>query len=132
MHHWLVKRGHLTVQADSESVLIDIDTQGAPACLLTIQDTGELGAIVAEYAREVWESEAEHAAYEQVVEQPSELFYRWPLPGGELSVFLDETSEFLQLGYTGTGRLALSVGCAVELSQVLSHFAEAGMESLRE
>lgn len=132
MYHWLVQRGQITVVNEGDVTLLTVDPEGGPSCLLTIRDAAVLGGILGDCARSIWESEQERLESKRVVEELAPFSYRWMLSSGELRVFLDDTSEFLQISLDGTGRAGLPVQVSVELSQVLTAIADAAIENLKE
>ena len=119
VHQWLVKQGRLGISASDRFVSIDVDPQGAPDCLLTLQDAEEVAAIVALHARAIWEGSDPSAPYEQSYEEHGEMGYRWTTAGGSLTIQRIDGQPEVRLRYAGTQPCLLTVGQAVELIQLL-------------
>ncbi|MBX3628017.1 MAG: hypothetical protein KF892_23615 [Rhizobacter sp.] len=119
IHQWLVKIGRLAISSDAGAVLLEVDSEGALACLLTPQDAYEVAEILALHARAIWESGTQANEYKASYEAISTSAYRWEMTSGELLISVVPEQAALSISCTAENPCHLTVGQAVEIVQVI-------------
>lgn len=122
-YQWLVKQGRLGLSAQDDRVLIEVDTEGGSSCVLTRQDAVEVGAILTELARPIWERSDQSAPFTPSLVRLSESACRWDVENGDLVLFAVPGSGDVGLAFSGAGACSLSVPKVVEVVQVLQWLA---------
>jgi hypothetical protein len=124
IHQWFVKQGRLSISSSDETISIEIDPEGAEACILTLQDALEVADVVSSHAKNVWEKSDRSAPYIQSYQEHREGVYHWQTERGALTILRSAGSREVQVHYTGKQPCELSVGQAVELIQLLQRLAQ--------
>jgi RimJ/RimL family protein N-acetyltransferase len=119
VHHWLVKQGRLGLSTDSERVLIEVEPEGADACVLTPRDAFEIAKLLTHHARALWEAGPQSSEYTPSLQTLSEWAYRWQTEAGALTVSGHPDQPEVVIGYTGNTPCRLTVGQAVEVIQII-------------
>lgn len=123
IHQWLVQQGRLGISSQDQWVSIDVDPEGAEACLLTIQDALEVAGLIATHARDVWERVDQSQRLEQSFQLDGDDGYCWQTEGGVLSISRPMVAPEIRFRYTGSLPCHITVGQAVELVQLLERLA---------
>ncbi len=119
IHQWLVRQGRIGLMTTDTHVVLDIDPEGAEACVLTVQDAQEVAVLLTTHAQSLWSSFAEPPAWQRTVEQTGSGVFRWALADATISVHT--SADAVVLHTTNPGPTRFDVNQAVELVQVLEH-----------
>ena len=122
-YQWLVKQGRLGLSAGDSQVVLEVNTEGGSSCVLAPQDAMEVGAILTELARPIWERSDQSVPFTPSLERLSESACRWGLENGDLVLFAIPESGDVGLAFSGAGSCNLSVPKVVEVVQILQWLA---------
>lgn len=123
IYHWLVKQGRLKLSADEHEIVLEVDTEGASACVLTQQDALEVAGILTELARSIWERSDQSASFAPSLVMVSESACRWTTDDGDLTLFALPDADDVGLAFSGSGVCRLGVHKVVEVVQILQWLA---------
>ena len=118
-YNWQVTRGDLKFWIDGKQLMFVVDPKGAKSCYLTIQDALDMYSILQQFGQYLFDSSDSFTKYETRITQESEYSFSWDIAGEELSIFLNNESEFLQVKYESIKPIPFDVGLISEVAQAI-------------
>jgi len=125
IYKWLVKSGSILLFRDSDKIHLELDKEASESCLLTQEDAEAVISILTSIAEAIWDSPGytKEPYQGQLYKTDNELVY-WDLGQTKLFIGFNANENAVAINYSGDAVLKVTVNCAVEIIQILTHFCK--------
>lgn len=125
IHHWLIVRGQASIWVESSKIMLELDPQGSPYCILSIQDAEEIAEIITNEACTLWDASDKKSSSTPKVEGDVQHSCKLWVESEYLQLAIHNLQPLIALINDSGKRVELDVSCAVALVQILQHMSDA-------
>lgn len=123
--NWVVKQGSILMYADKDRIHFEINTENNSCCLLTEDDAEDITGILTELSGNIWDNpeyiQEPYTGRKYELAEDGKVY--WTINEAKLSIGLNEGEDALEMNLEGSSAVELSVNQAVEVLQIMTHFA---------
>ena len=124
VYKWLVKRGSILLFEDGSKIHLELDKENSESCLLTKEDAEEVISILTSIAGEIWDNpditKEPYTGRLYKSDNNNGMVY-WDLEQARLYIGFNVNEDAIEINYSGDSALKVSINCAVEIIQIMSH-----------
>jgi len=113
----------LGISSEGASILLELDPEGSAYCVLSVQDANEIGDIVANEARSIWEASDRVNGRPAQVDGDASVSCRLVTQSGVLQATAHDSKPFVALAYEKGTICRMDVSQAIALTQILQRMA---------
>ena len=125
MFNWVVKQGNIVLSADNNKIHLEINKEDHSTCLLTKTDAEEVIDILTGIAEKIWNNaeytKEPYTGKLYTINDNGKAF--WDINETRLIIGLNDQQDALEMNFQGNAVIKLSVNLAIEIVQIITHFA---------